>query len=289
MYGGVEAGGTKFVCAVGTGPGDIRRRVVIETTDPDTTLGRVEEFFRPFRNRMRAVGVASFGPVELRPGHPDWGKITSTPKEGWRDVDVAGRLASVLDLPIGFDTDVNGAALGEWRWGAGVGLDSVVYITVGTGIGGGAVIAGRPLHGLIHPEMGHVSVERRPSDDFPGICPYHGDCLEGMVSGPAIARRFGKPADRLGGAAAAAADLVAEYLAAGLRQVVYVLAPQRIIVGGGVSKLPGVVEKAGVRLLSQLAGYGVTPEHRAGFVVRPGLREDAGILGAFVLAERAAG
>ncbi|GIU91208.1 MAG: fructokinase [Acidimicrobiia bacterium] len=287
MWGAVEAGGTKFVCAVGTGPDRVEARTVIPTSDPDTTLSSVVEFLT--RYPIRALGVATFGPVELREGHPNWGTITSTPKPGWKGVNLAGRLAESLGVPVGIDTDVNGAALGEWRWGAGRGMDPVVYVTVGTGVGGGAVIGGRPLHGLVHPEMGHVSVTRLPGDEFAGICPFHGDCLEGMVSGPALERRFGRPPSELGSETEAAVSLASTYLARGLRQVVYVLCPEKIVLGGGVSRLPGLVGSVGVKLLDELAGYGVTDQHRAEFVVPPALGDDSGILGGFVLAEAAAG
>ena len=171
---------------------------------------------------------------------------------------------------MGFDTDVTGAALGEGRWGAARGLRSFVYVTVGTGIGGGAVVGGAPVHGLPHPEMGHVSVTRLPGDDFPGICPFHGDCLEGMACGPAMAARWGRPAEELAGAdLERAVDVEAHYLAAGLRNVVYVLAPERIVLGGGVAGLPGLLPALRARLAAALAGYpGAAGPRRAGRVRR---------------------
>jgi fructokinase len=193
-------------------------------------------------------------------------------------------------VPVGFDTDVNGAALGEGRWGAARGLDSFVYVTVGTGIGGGAVVGGAPVHGLPHPEMGHVSVSRLPGDDFPGICPFHGDCLEGMACGPAIAARWGRPAEELrGDDLRRAVDVEAHYLAAGLRNVVYALAPERIVLGGGVAGLPGLLPSLRARLAGALAGYPGLPEHGGdAFVVPPGLGGAAGAAGALALAEAAA-
>jgi fructokinase len=188
---------------------------------------------------------------------------------------------------VGFDTDVNGAALGEGRWGAATGLDTFVYLTVGTGIGGGAVVGGRVAHGLVHAEMGHVSVVRRPGDQFPGTCPFHGDCFEGMASGPAVAARWGRSGDRLAGSdLETAVDIEAFYLAQGLRNIVYTVAPQRIVIGGGVPKMPGIFPAIGTHLTAALAGYPGLPEHATdAFVVPPGLGDRAGIAGGFVLAE----
>lgn len=291
VFGGIEAGGTKFVCVVAGGPDDVRSRIRIATTDPDTTLDRCVRFFQDWTARhetLAALGVASFGPLELRPHHRSYGHVTRTPKPGWTDADVIGPLQTAFDLPIGFDTDVNGAGLAEARWGAGVDLGNFVYLTVGTGIGGGAVIDGRPIHGLIHPEMGHVTVARQEGDSFPGRCPFHGDCLEGMASGPAIEERWGRRGEDLGDVAEAAVTLEAAYLAGGIRQLVYALAPERVIVGGGVASLPGLREEIQRRLLAELAGYGEEPEHRDAFVTAPGLGASAGVLGAIALAQAAA-
>lgn len=288
MLGGIEAGGTKFVCVVGTGPGDIRARARIDTTEPSETLAAVVEFFRA-QPRIEAVGIASFGPVETRPGHPDHGRITTTPKPGWSGVDLAGAVREALGVPVGFDTDVNGAALGEGLWGAGRGLSNLVYMTVGTGIGGGVLVGGRPVHGLVHPEMGHVLVRRHPDDDFGGSCPFHGGCLEGMASGPAVEARWGRPPAALGDLLDRALALEAHYLASGLRNVVYTLAPERIILGGGLSELPGLRSRVAERLLEEMAGYAVLPEHRSGFVTAPGLGADSGVAGALALAHMAVG
>lgn len=289
LYGALEAGGTKFVCAVGTAPDDIRREIRFPTTDPASTIAQTVEFFTA-AGPLRAIGIASFGPVELRRSTDRFGFITTTPKPGWSGTDVAGPVAAATGIPVGFDTDVNGAALGEGRWGAAAGLDTFVYVTVGTGIGGGAVIGGRVAHGMVHAEMGHVSVVRRKGDDFAGICPFHGDCFEGMACGPAIAARWARPADQLAGEELDEALRVeAFYVAQGLRNVVYTLAPQRIIVGGGVSKMPGIFPAVQQELKAALAGYPGLPEHESDdFVVPPGLGDQAGISGAFVLAELAA-
>lgn len=288
MFGGLEAGGTKMVCAVGSGPEDLRDRSVFPTTTPEETMPRLVDYFAGAAERhggLAALGIASFGPLELRADTTAYGHIAATPKPGWSGSDMLGPFSAALGVPVAFDTDVNGAALGEWRWGAAQGLDNFVYLTVGTGIGGGALIEGRPVHGLVHPEMGHLRVPRHPDDTFPGRCPYHGDCLEGLACGPAIEDRWGRPADELGDLAVAATDMEAHYLAAGIAQLVYSIAPMRVIVGGGVSKLPGLLPRIRGRLTDLLGGYPGIAEHADdAFVVRPALGDDAGILGALALA-----
>lgn len=293
MYGGIEAGGTKFVCVIGTGPEDIIETARIEVAAPAETIAASLAFFRraiAAGVRLEAFGIGSFGPVELREGHSRRGWITSTPKPGWSGTDLIGPVASEFDLPVGFDTDVNAAALAEGRWGAARGLESFIYITLGTGIGGGAVVEGRILHGLGHPEMGHVAVPRRPGDTFAGACPFHGDCFEGMASGPTIAVRFGRRAETLEGAdRAAAAALVAFYLAAGVRSLVYALAPERIVVGGGLSAIPGLFDAARSELARQLADYPGLPEHvMDGFLAPAALGDMAGPSGTLILAANAA-
>jgi fructokinase len=267
--------------------------VRIEVRGPDETLAAAIDFFRSAVARgirLEALGVGSFGPVELRPGHQGFGHITATPKPGWAGTDMVGPFAAALGVPVGFDTDVNAAALGEGRWGAARGLRSFVYLTLGTGIGGGAVVDGRLLHGLGHPEMGHVAVGRRVGDDFAGVCPFHGDCFEGMASGPALAARFGRRAeDLLEGDRAAAVGLVAHYLAAGVRTLVYTVAPERVVVGGGVATLPGLIPAARAALVEALAGYASLPEHAdASFLVPADLGQMAGPAGALILAQQAA-
>jgi fructokinase len=282
LYGGIEAGGTKFVGVVGDGPHGIIDRVRVDTTDPTTTLGALFDFFKRHPG-IRSIGIASFGPLELRHSHPDFGRITKTPKQGWSGTDLVGPFVERFDVPVAIETDVNGAALAEVRWGAASGLHNAVYLTVGTGVGGGAVVDGRPVSGLVHPEMGHVSIARRSGDEFAGICPFHGDCLEGLASGPAIAARWGKPAEELDDVAEVV-EIEAATIAAGLRQVVYVLAPERIVFGGGVSKLPGIHAAVNRALIGEMSGYAVMPEHEDGFVVPPGLGDDAGVSGALALA-----
>jgi len=291
-WGAVEAGGTKIVCLVGSDPDRIVAQTRIPTGTPARTLAEVVAFFRAAADEhgpLDAIGIASFGPLELRRAHPRYGCITTTPKPGWAGVDLVGPLRSAFGVPVGFDTDVNGAALGEGRWGAAQDVDTFVYLTVGTGVGGGAVIDGSVAHGLGHPEMGHLSVPRRPGDDFPGSCPFHADCLEGMAGGAAIAARWGRPAERLDGDdLRRAVELEAAYLAAGLRNIVYTLAPQRIVIGGSVSALPGLFSLIRARLAETLAGYPALPEHSAeDFVTPAALGALAGPAGALVLAESA--
>jgi fructokinase len=282
-YGVVELGGTKTLVATGAHPDDLAPVERIETTDPSATLNRVVEVLAG--SDIEAAGVACFGPLELRRDHPGFGEITNTPKPGWSGAPVRSRLAAALAVPVGIDTDVNGAALGEGRWGAAAGLSHFVYVTVGTGIGGGAVVEGETLIGLGHPEMGHLVVERRFDDDYPGRCPFHGACLEGMASGPALEDRFGPVAswDQ-----SEVLDLVVFYLAQGLRGMVYTLAPQRIVVGGGVSKIAGFHHYLGEALVDQLAGYPGIEDHQShDFVMPPSLGDRSGLAGALLLAAKA--
>ncbi len=285
VLGSIEAGGTKFVCAVGSSPDDLHDQVRIDTTSPAETLGAVRAFFAGHAE-VEAVGVAAFGPLELRPGSAVYGHITSTPKPGWANADLLGPLRG-LGVPLGIETDVVGAAIGEWRWGAGRGLDNLVYVTVGTGIGGGQVINGRAIPGLVHSEMGHVAVERHAHDTYPGNCPFHGDCLEGMASGPSIEGRWGRRGEDLGDMLERAVDLEAHYLASGFRSIVYATAPQRIVLGGGVTQLPGLIDAVRIKLGEHMNGYARLPEHDRDFIVPPGLGPRAGIAGGLAIAEQA--
>jgi fructokinase len=278
-FGGIEAGGTKWVCAVGTGPDELAATKTFPTTTPVETIGRAVAFLRR-EGPVRAVGIGSFGPVDLRPGSPTWGSITRTPKPGWASTDVAGTIGRELGVPVAFDTDVDVAALGEHRWGAARGLDTFCYVTVGTGIGGGAIVGGRIVHGLLHPEFGHMRIPHDlGADPFPGSCPYHGDCWEGLAAGPALETRWGKPAQEL--ADEAVWKLEACYIALGLVNVVSVLSPERIVLGGGVLRAPGLLELVRAELDGLLAGY-VTAE-----VVPPALGSLSGVLGAIALAVNA--
>ncbi|ENZ81731.1 MULTISPECIES: ROK family protein [Caulobacter] len=290
-YAGVEIGGTKVVVAFGSGPEDLGDRVRIPTTAPDETLEALFKVLeaRRARSGLRAVGVATFGPVRLDPGAADHGRLLATPKPGWSGVDLLGVLSG-LGLPIGLDTDVNGAALGEGRWGACAGLADHAYITVGTGVGVGLVVNGAPVHGALHPELGHLPVRRDPaSDPFVGACPFHGDCLEGLVSGAALAARLGRPAETLS-TDDPLWDLVSDYLAQMIVALTYTIAPRRIVLGGGVGQTPHVLSRTRERVASWLGGY-LPDLRRPGvledYLVAPALGENSGVLGAIVLAENA--
>ena len=292
LLAGVELGGTKVLVLLGTGSQHIVAHRRIPTTTPDETIGAVGEFFSSEAERGNIAhggGIGTFGPVELRLEHPNFGRITRTPKPGWADADILTPIRAAIGSRTALDTDVNCAALGEGAWGAATGLDSFVYLTVGTGIGGGAIINGRPVHGLVHPEMGHIAVQRHPDDRYEGRCPFHGDCLEGMASGPAVAERWGaRPEDLTGSDVDKAVDIEAWYLAAGLRSVVYLLAPQRIIIGGGVARLSGLFPALRTNLSRMLSEYPGLEEHRSpNFVVPVGLGDMAGPMGALVLARKA--
>ncbi len=289
MFGAIEAGGTKFVCGIGTGPGDLEV-VRIPATTPDATLKQTVDFFRNSQRPIQAIGIGSFGPLDLHPESATFGHITSTPKPGWQNYGIAGAVAGALGVPIGFDTDVNAAALGEGRWGAAVGLTDFLYITVGTGIGGGAVVNGSILHGMVHPEMGHIRVPHdRSRDSFPGNCPFHADCLEGLASGPAIEARWDVAPDGLPAHHDAWA-LEAHYLALGLVSWICTLSPQRIIMGGGVMQPPHLFLMMRKELSSLLNGYikaKALMDDIDTFVVPPKLGRLSGVLGALVLAEGA--
>lgn len=289
-WGGIEAGGTKFVCAVGTGPENLMARTTFDTGKPAETLSRVIEFFRSQRRlpgELKAVGVGSFGPVDLRKDSPTFGYITTTPKEEWVNTDFVGAIGRGLGVPVNFDTDVNAAALAEHRWGAARALHTFIYLTVGTGIGGGGMINGRPAHGLIHPEMGHILIPHDFTEDpFPGVCPYHGDCLEGLASGPAIIKRWGAGGDELGGDHPAW-GLQAKYLALGLVNFICTISPQRIIMGGGVMHRKQLFPMIREKVLASLGGYiqaGEILDDIEGYIVPPFLGDEAGVLGGIALA-----
>jgi fructokinase len=288
LFGCIEAGGTKFVCGVGTGPDDLRCST-FPTTTPAETIEKVVAFFQEQKKRkLSAVGVGSFGPIDLHPESSTFGFITSTPKADWQYFDLAGTLQRELDIPIGFDTDVNAAAAGEARWGAGRGIADVLYLTVGTGIGGGALVNGEVIHGLLHPEMGHIRIPHDlQADPYPGGCPYHHDCLEGLASGPAMEARWGIPATRLPSDHPGWA-LEARYLALGLANWVCTLSPERMILGGGVMQQPQLFPMVRQELLRLLNGYIHAPallDNIDTYVVPPELGNRAGALGALVLAE----
>jgi fructokinase len=279
LFGAVEIGGTKTDVAVGTSPADLTEPHRVLTGSPEETLGPVVEYLKG--HRLDAVGVASFGPLDLDPASPHYGHMLSTPKPGWSGVDVLGALASGLEAAVTLDTDVNGAALGEGRWGAATGMTDFVYVTVGTGIGAGVVVGGRVIGGADHPEMGHIVVRPEPGDTFAGACPYHGICLEGMTAGPALEARFGRPETWAGNDSVL--DLVSGYVAQGIRNLVYTVAPERIVVGGGISKLPGFHDRLRLVTGSLLGDYPHEPDLDL-LISRPGLGDLSGLAGGLVLA-----
>lgn len=289
LFGCIEAGGTKFVLGVARDPDTVLRIARVATTTPRETCAAAIDFITAARaewGAFDALGIASFGPVDLDRASPRWGWITDTPKPGWSATDLVGPFARAFDCPVGFDTDVNGAILAESLWGAAVGTDIAVYVTVGTGIGGGALVHDRPVHGSRHPEMGHMLPRRHRDDrDFPGICPYHGDCLEGLASGPAIAARWGASLSDLA-ADHPAHDIVAYYLAQLVVAQQALLSPRRIVLGGGVLGTPGLLDRIRQQSARLAGGYFGTDDY-ATLIVAPGLDDRAGLLGALALAKRA--
>ncbi|WP_353949315.1 ROK family protein [Sporolactobacillus sp. Y61] len=287
MYlGGIEAGGTKFVCAVGDDQGTVFAKEKIETRDPEYTMSRVISFFKNFK--IESLGICSFGPVDLHRDSATYGYITSTPKAGWANYPFVRTMEEALHVPAGFTTDVNGAALGELACGAAKGLDGCLYITVGTGIGAGLITENRLLNGVTHPEMGHILPRRYRGDDFEGICPYHRDCLEGLASGPALKAHWGRPAAELP-ANHEAWTIEADYLAQALMQYVLIVSPKRIVMGGGVMKQKQLFPMIRRRLQELLAGYIVASEVKENindYVVPPALGDNAGITGALILARQ---
>lgn len=293
LFGGIEGGGTKFVCAVGVDPDNIRAEARFSTTTPQETMAQAVDFFKQQEaalGRLSAIGFACFGPLDPNPVSPTYGRILPTPKPGWTNADVVGILRNSFDIPINFDTDVNGAALGEWRWGKARGLDTFIYLTVGTGVGGGAYVEGKLLHGLIHPEMGHIAVKHDfEADPFEGVCPFHGDCFEGLASGVAIEKRWGQRGSTLSNDHIAW-ELEADYIAQALASYSFMLSPQRIIVGGGVGSLPHLLPKIQQRTKERINGYIQSPvilENIKSYIVSPGLGNRSGMFGAIALAEQA--
>lgn len=289
LYGSIEAGGTKFVCSVASGPEHLVEELRFPTTTPDETLGKAIQFFQPFvkSGQVRTIGVGCFGPLDLNPGSTTYGFITATPKPHWSNTDVRGNLQHGLRVDVAFDSDVNAAAIGEAKWGASRGLDPSLYLTIGTGIGGGYLIHGKPLMGMVNLEMGHLRIpHNRELDPFVGSCPFHGDCFEGLASGPAIEKRLG-----LSGAVVpetdAFWDLEADYIASALMNYILTLSPKRIILGGGVMQREFLFTKVRNRVCELLNGYVSSPsilkdiDH---YIVPPGLGNQAGSMGGIAMA-----
>ncbi|HZG85826.1 ROK family protein [Paenibacillus sp.] len=290
MYiGAIEAGGTKIVCGIGTASGEIIDRIAFPTDRPDGAMARIEAFFK--EKPIAALGVASFGPIDLDPASPTYGSVTTTPKPGWSGFDFVGALRRAFPVPIGWDTDVNAAALGEATWGAAAGLASCVYYTVGTGIGVGVYAERRLVHGLVHPEGGHVWPRRHEQDRYEGNCPYHGDCLEGLASGPAIERRWQAKGSELP-ADHPAWEMEAHYLAQAVAGTVLLLSPGKVILGGGVMKqshLFPMIREGVARRLNGYVSHEAVRERIDAYIVPPGLGDNAGLCGAVALGLNALG
>jgi fructokinase len=289
LFGGIEGGGTKFICAVGTGTGTIINEVRVATSTPAATLQEVISYFRPFckPHEVEAIGIGCFGPVDLEPESSTYGFITSTPKPGWQNTDVVGTIRAALPVKVAFDLDVNAAALGEHAWGAAAPTDPSLYLTIGTGIGGTYLQQGKALRGLLHPEMGHIRVPHDlDRDHFSGSCPFHGDCFEGLASGPAIQRRFGLAPEHLTDNDPFW-DLEAGYIASALVAYILILSPRRVILGGGVMKRAFLFPEIRVRVLEMLRSYLRSPaleDHIDSYIVPPALGTRSGVLGALVMA-----
>jgi len=293
LVAGVELGGTKCIALLARGT-DVLARTTVATASPAETLAALKSWLEEQRrggHEPQALGIASFGPLGLHPDRTDFGFITTTPKPGWADVDVRGAFAAQFDRPVGFDTDVNAAALAEYRWGAAQGSSVAVYLTIGTGIGGGIVVGGRPVHGRVHPELGHLRVRRRASDPFPGICPRHGDCLEGLASGPAIAARTQMPPEQLADDHPVWADVAAE-LGEMVAALILMVSPDRVLIGGGVGTgKPHLLKRMRTQVEAVLGGY-LPAYHRDALdevILPPALGADAGALGAVAVGTAAFG
>lgn len=284
LFGSIEAGGTKFVCAVADENLFIHDRVSFPTTTPDETLKEVTKFFNQYKDKLKAIGVGSFGPIDINPSSSTYGYVTSTPKVAWQHFDFLGALKKSYPIPIAWTTDVNAAAYGEYVQGSGKGLSSLVYYTVGTGVGGGAIVKGQFVEGFSHPEMGHMLLRRHPEDSFEGSCIFHKDCLEGLAAGPAIEKRLGKkgqdisPTDSYW-------DIEAYYIAQCAYNTTLMFSPERIVFGGGVMKKEGMIEKVHKEFKDMLNKYVTTPELND-YIVLPTLGDNAGIVGGLALAKR---
>lgn len=290
LYGGIEGGGTKFICIIAEDKDTIIDEVRFETTTPDETMGKTLAFFSKHIDagaKIESIGLATFGPIDPVIGSPTYGVILPTPKPGWSNFDIVSALRSELNIPILFDTDVNGAALAEAKWGAGQGANGVLYITIGTGIGGGYYVNGSLLHGLLHPEMGHIRIPHDFSrDPFKGNCPFHSDCFEGLANGPALEKRWGQKAETLP-KDHPAWPLEAEYIAQALVNFILTLSPQKIILGGGVAKQEQMLPMIHARVKELLNGYvqsALVNEKIENYITLPGLGEKAGMYGALALA-----
>ena len=285
LYGSIEAGGTKFVCAIGNEKLEILERVSYPTTTPAETMALVIEFFNQYKEELVSIGIGSFGPIDIRPTSETYGFITSTPKLAWQNYNFLGAVKETFDVPMAWTTDVNAAAYGEYAYGQGKDLSSVVYYTIGTGVGAGAIQNGQFIEGFSHPEMGHVLVVPHEDDDFAGSCPFHGNCLEGMAAGPAIEKRTGRKGQDIPEDDAFWA-IEAEYIAQCAYNTTLMFAPEVIIFGGGVMKQRHMMDKVHAAFERLMKGYVATPP-LAQYIVTPALEDNAGTIGCLALAQKA--
>ena len=294
VYAGIEAGGTKWVCSIASHPEDIRATTKFLTGEPEETINSAIQFIKntvQYSEELSGIGIGSFGPLDLKKDSNTYGYITTTPKPGWANTDLITPFKKEFNLPIGFDTDVNAAALGEQLWGAGQGVSDFIYLTVGTGIGGAAIVNHNLVHGMIHPEMGHMLIPHdKALDPFPGACPYHGDCLEGLATGPAIKERWGQTAEALP-PDHPAWELEAHYLGLGISNLITTLSPQRVILGGGVMNQGHLFRHIRREVRQLLGGYIAVSqimEDNDTYILPPALGSKSGVLGAVALAQQAA-
>lgn len=287
ILGALEAGGTKMVCAIGDENGNVFERISIPTETPAVTVPKMLAFFQD--KGIEAMGIACFGPVDLNPESSTYGYITTTPKLAWANYNIVGAFQDALHVPVGFDTDVNGSELGEATWGAAKDVDSSIYITIGTGVGMGAMVNGKLLHGMLHPEAGHVILQKHPEDHYTCRCPYHTSCLEGLAAGPAIEERWGTKAVKLADRKEVW-ELEAYYIGQALADYILILSPKRIILGGGVMHQEHLLPLVRQQVLRQLNGYIHTREliedidH---YIVLPQLNDNQGVMGCLKLAQLA--
>ena len=292
LFGAIESGGTKFVCMVGTDPDNLLKEKRFPTTTPRETIHKVTEFFLPYvkSGELAAVGIASFGPLDLNPDSPTYGYITTTPKAGWNQIDLYGEIQRRLHVPVALDTDVNAAAFGEQHWiPENRSMDPFLYMTVGTGIGVGVIVNGSPLHGLVHAEAGHLALPHNwQRDPFPGVCPYHGDCLEGLASGLSMSKRWGQSPESLPDSHPGW-DLESDYIALALVNLIYAYSPRRIVLGGGVSQHPGLFQAVHCKVKQFMNGYVQSPmllDRIDDYILPPALGNRSGGLGAMAMASR---
>jgi fructokinase len=292
LFAGIEGGGTKFICALGNGQGEIYERISVPTTTPKETISQIIKFLRNHKHegQLKAIGIGSFGPIDNDRDSANYGQITATPKPGWAHYNIVEAFKHAFHIPVGFETDVSSAALGEYEWGIAQGLKNFVYMTVGTGIGAAAMVNGEFVPGMCSAEMGHILIPHdKVADPFAGICPYHGDCLEGLASGVSIKTRWQVMSALDLPASHPAWELEANYIAAGLMNIILIFSPQRIILGGGVMKQMHLFEKIRELVQKKLNGYVPTPQiinQIEDYIVAPNLADRSGVAGAIALACR---